>query len=84
MPAFDASKHPLVVLNVIGEGITIISDPDCVQDFFTSQNKNIDKHSVMAEIFDPMFKNVFPFMATNEKWRVMRKAISHAFYKERI
>lgn len=51
---------------------------------YTRMNKNIDKHPITAKIFEPMCKNVFPFMPSNEKWRVMRKAISHAFYKDRL
>ena len=64
--------------------MTLISDPEVVQDMYTRMNKNIDKHPITAKIFEPMCKNVFPFMPSNEKWRVMRKAISHAFYKDRL
>jgi len=30
MPAYDASKHPMVVMNFVGKPLVMISDPEAV------------------------------------------------------
>ena len=37
MPAYDASKHPMVVMNLGGKAVVSVADPEAVQDFYTKQ-----------------------------------------------
>jgi len=36
-PAYDASKHPLVMVNFAGNALVFIADPEAVQDFYIKQ-----------------------------------------------
>ena len=61
-----------------------MQDPEVVADMYNKHNKNMDKHPAVAEIFEPLCKNIFGFMPTNEAWRSERKAVSHMFFKQRL
>ena len=39
---------------------------------------------MVAEFFEPLFKDVFGTMHTNDEWKTQRKAISHMFFKQRL
>ena len=81
---YDASEHPVVVYNLNMIPLCEISDPDAIQDMYTTQQKHVSKHPYFADLFSPIFKDVFGLMPTSEKWRKERKAISHMFFRDRL
>ena len=83
-PLIDASKNRVVAVNVIGHVMTFLQDPDAVSDFYNKHNVDIDKHDMSEDTFEPMFKDVFGTMHTNDEWRKQRKAIGHMFFKQRL
>ena len=80
-PDFDATKNRVVSINVLGKVFIWITDPEAVGDFYNKHNADLTKHEMVAELFEPMFENIFGTMPTNEEWKVQRKAIAHMFFK---
>ena len=48
---------------------------------YNKHNSNMDKPPFFPEIIEPMVKDTFLVMPTNEEWRTQRKAVSHMFFK---
>jgi len=61
-----------------------ISDPVVVQDMMVSKNAYLDK----TGLFERLFKNLLGlgliFSQSTEVWKTKRKAMAHAFYKNRL
>ena len=75
----------MVAINVLGQVMTFVSDPEVVQDMWTTQNQFFSKSSKDVEKFSkPLLKGVFGTMDTNEKWKKQRKACQHMFLKDRL
>ena len=83
-PIIDATKNRVIAVNVLGNVFTFIQCPDAVQDCYNKHNQDMDKHKMVGDMFEPMFKEVFGTMHTNEEWKSQRKAISHMFFKQRL
>ena len=68
-PLCDASKNRMVAINFLGKMITFVQDPDVIQDTYNKHAKNLDKNPLIADIFEPMMKNVFGLMRTDTTWK---------------
>ena len=80
-PTIDATKNRVVAVNVLGSLFNYIQDPDVVQDIYNKHNPDMDRHKMVSEMLEPLFKDVFGTMPTNDEWKRQRKAISHMFFK---
>ena len=69
MPVFNAQKHPMVAYKQLGKTITIISDPEVVQDIYTKQNKFIDKGPFLLDLLRPLYGESLVGLPANEIWR---------------
>ena len=82
--SYDSAKDPVTVLN-IGSIITLmVSDPDMVQDLLVQKNALFDKTGIVEGVFSKLMGNSFLFSKATDSWKAKRKAVSHAFYKERM
>ena len=81
----DASKHPMVTMNLAGLLITYIADPEVIQEMYSGRgSKSIDKMDTLQKIFACVFGDMFAFMHTDDTWKAHRKAISHMFFKQKL
>ena len=62
----------------------IISDPDMVQDLFTTRNNVTDKFPLHDLVFKDMLGNSLLLGKGDDIWKAKRKACAHAFYKEQL
>ena len=60
------------------------SDPEVVSDLYHKENKNVDKTDEAALLFKEILGSSLLSSPSNEDWRRKRKALAHAFYKERL
>lgn len=58
-----------------------ISDPELLQDLYTTQNNYNERHDLLIELFKPLMGNAV-FLDKGETWRKKRKSLTSAFYKE--
>ena len=58
---FDASKFPIVAMNVIGDVQIKICDPYLVQEMYTKHNKLTEKGGKFKDFMYPMFGESFIF-----------------------
>ena len=65
-----------------GKTTLLISDPDMVQDIFTTQNKIVDKTGSFANIFKDALGDSIFFGKGGATWKAKRQACAHAFYKD--
>lgn len=61
-----------------------ISDPGIVQDMVVTKNAQIDKTGAFEGIFKNFFGNSFVFSKTDDRWKIKRKGVAHAFYKDKL
>lgn len=61
-----------------------ISDPDVAQDIFVGKNSLVDKTADSYLKFEKIIGQSFIFSKNDDSWRAKRKAMSHAFYKDRL
>ena len=81
---FNGADHQITVSQQMGEMFYLIGDPAIVQDIFTNKNKIIDKTYTSEMVFADMLGKSFLFTKGDEIWKAKRKAVSHAFYKDRV
>jgi cytochrome P450 len=62
----------------------LISDPDMVQDLFTTKNKIVDKVSSSEWIFRNLLGHSFLLSKTDAVWKAKRQACAHSFYKDQL
>ena len=75
----------MMVYNLAGMVVTFIADLDVAQDIYSGKGSQIlDKIPLSAEVFNPLFSNVFFFMAGDEEWKKRRKAVAHMFFKKKV
>ena len=55
-----------------------------VQDMVVSKNALIDKTGLFARLFQNYFGNSFLLSTSDDVWKKKRKAVAHAFYKDRL
>lgn len=84
--SFKPDEHGgVVLLAFIGGKIQLlISDPDMVQELFTTRNLLTDKTTQNEVFLKDLLGNSFLFSKADELWKSKRKASAHAFYKERL
>ena len=83
-PRHDASSHPMVVFNQIAKASVNVSDPAVVMDLYTTKSAIVDKPGTMGIYLSKFFGDSFLFSQADEVWKAKRKAVSHAFYKDRL
>ena len=83
-PNFDSVKHPIVFLNMFATPMLVVNDPQVVMDLFITKNKHFDKMSRTQLLFSDLMGNTFLFSPGDQVWKAKRKAVAHAFYKEKI
>ena len=81
---FDSVKHPMVFLNMFATPMLVVNDPQMVQDIFTTKNKSYDKMSRTQLLFGDLMGNTFLFSPGDAIWKAKRKAVAHAFFKDKI
>ena len=82
--ASAAVNHKLVVYSPLGRLNLIISDPEMVEDLFTTKNKLIDKSGDIDRQAKPLLGDTFLFSKTDQNWKLKRQSCAHAFYKDRM
>ena len=83
-PNFDSVKHRIVFLNMFATPMLVVNDPQVVMDLFVTKNKHFDKMSRTQLLFSDLMGNTFLFSPGDQVWKAKRKAVAHAFYKEKI
>ena len=81
---YDSSKHRGAIMTVFNRPIIIITDPLIVEDLFTTKNKLVDKNGTFAQAFEDVAPTSFLFEPAAENWLAKKKAVGHAFYKDRL
>ena len=77
--------NPVVIFKLSPSTVSlIVSDPEMVQDLFTSKNAIFDKNGTVEAIFGNLLGHSFLFSKADEKWKAKRKACAHAFYKDKL
>ena len=82
--SYEAAKHPVPIMNMMGTVHVIVADPIMVQDLFITKNEIFDKTGTFEGIFSKLLHNSFLFSKGDAIWKAKRKACAHAFYKERL
>lgn len=82
--SYDAARHPIVLLNFVGQIQILIADPDVLKDMFSVKNQLVDKTDMLRIMFKNFYGDSFLFSKTDEHWKAKRKATAHAFYRERM
>ena len=60
-PPFEASNHPMCVLNLFSTLRICVSDPEIVQQLYTTHSRLIDKNGITRDLFDPLLGYSFIF-----------------------
>lgn len=81
---FTADKYPIVAFNQQGIINLYVSDPEIAKDVLVSKNALTDKQIDSYLIFEMIIGQSFIFSRNDEVWKAKRKAIAHAFYKDRL
>jgi len=74
----------VVAFYALGRVTLLISDPDMVQDLFTTKNRITDKNIQTDMIFKDLLENSFLFSKGDDVWKAKRQACAHAFYKDQL
>ena len=61
-----------------------ISDPVIVQELYTTYNSLTDKRGQARDVVSPILGDSILLSKNDEIWKTRRKALSHAFYKDRL
>ena len=61
-----------------------IADPEIIQAMLVTKNAQIDKTGAFEGVFKNFFGTSFLFAKSDEVWKAKRKAVAHAFYKDRL
>ena len=81
---FEAHRHPMCVLNLFATPSLRVNDPEVVQQLYTTHSNLIDKNGLIRDIMDPLLGYSFLFAKNGQDWQKKRKAVAHAFYKEKL
>lgn len=81
--SFDYTTTPNIVVNQ-GSVQLFVGDPAIVQDMLVTKNAQIDKTGQFEGIFKNFFGSSFLFSKTDEIWKLKRKGLAHAFYKDKL
>ena len=61
-----------------------IGDPVAIQDMLVTNGALCDKTGLFERVFSHLLGNSFLFSRGDELWKQKRKAVAHAFYKNRL
>ena len=67
-----------------GRHVLTVGDPVAVQDMLVTKNAHVDKTELFERVVKSLFGNSFLFSLSDEVWKTKRKAMAHAFYKNRL
>ena len=77
-------KMPPVV-GLVGSNIALhFSDPELVNELYTIKNKYFDKHHFTYLLAKPLLGESILLVTSSKEWSNKRKALSAAFYKEKL
>ena len=82
--AYDCGKVPNVLVNLAGNINLFVGDPAIVQEMLVTKNAQIDKTGAFEGVFKNLFGRSIVFSKSDELWKTKRKALAHAFYKDRL
>ena len=77
------SKATAVFFITNGAGLSI-SDPQVVQDLYSTKNKYFDKHPLTKYLTYCLTGESILFTETTQEWKNSRKSMSPAFYKGKL
>ena len=66
---FNASNHPVVVVNILGKLELSISDPDMVGELFTTKNSLTDKTGDLDAVVKDLLGESFLFSKGGHIWK---------------
>ena len=76
---------PHAGLCMMGEVMLFFNDPEALQDIYINKNAAFTKHEVERKFSAPMFYNNIVSMETEDpQYHTKRKALSSAFFKNRV
>jgi cytochrome P450 len=81
---FDAAKTPIFGSVLFGEVNLALCDANVIQEIFTTKNDCVDKSGTQHLVLKPLLGDAILFSKADEAWKAKRKAISHAFYRDRM
>ena len=82
---YDGKTDPLFLMNTLNEITLCVTDPNVVQDMFTSKMTKIDKDGVYQRIFEPLLGDGFILIPAAEPlYKPRRRHVSQAFYREKL
>lgn len=82
--SYDYAAAPCMNFYVAGRHHLSIEDPVIVQDMMVSKNAQLDKTGIFERTLKNLIGNSFLFSQSDEVWKTKRKAMAHAFYKNRL
>lgn len=80
----QCNNYPIVIVNFQSEPVLWVSDPEIVQDIFVHKHAHIDKAPESYLMFKCVIGESILFSPGDESYRIKRKALAHAFYKDRL
>ncbi len=83
-PKWDSARYPAVAQIMIGKVMSIISDPEAIQEAFVTKSKYLTKSWTTAEYFRPLTRSMFASMPNDETWKLHRKTASPMFFKSKL
>ena len=84
LDSHDYAKMPNVCFTFASRHHLSIADPAAVQDMLVTKNSLLDKSGMFERLFKNLLGNSFLFSKSDDVWKSKRKAIAHAFYKNRL
>ncbi|CDW85751.1 cytochrome p450 [Stylonychia lemnae] len=81
---FGDDVPPVFSDHRIPEGSVVFSDPNYVNDVFTTKSRYMEKHPKFHRLVWNLFRDSVFFVKSTETWVEKRKHLSTAFYKDKI
>ena len=79
------NRPPEVVgIMMQGQALLVLNTPQPFTDLYVQKNKYFEKDPIGRILFKPFFGDSLAFVAGDESWSHKRKAMSSAFYKEKL
>ena len=81
---YDSSKHKACIMTLFAEPIVLLTCPEIVSELYTTKNSMVDKTGIFLQAYEDVAPTAFLFEPAKENWQKKRKAVTHAFYKDRF
>jgi hypothetical protein len=62
----------------------IVRDPKMLDEIYVTKNKYFDKFNTVRTLLYPLMGDSILLSESSETWSNKRKALSHAFYKDKL